>query len=557
MSTIRQLLEQAVARNPEGVALRFKVGREWRTRAYGELLARVRQVSQILPGLGVGPGTKVALMMENRPEWIEAYLGLACCGVTVVPIDAKLTEREVTHILRDSGALCMIASARIRALIHDLPADLADLKQVVLLDGAAGIEGCCRNVPCSDYEQLLAAGAAVSAGEDAFFAQHVAAPDDVASIIYTSGTTGRPKGAMLTHHAFYSDITAALEYIEGHQDDNFLLVLPLHHALAFTANLLAPLALAAESSLVESLRTVGENVREVSPTVMIAVPLLVEKMYARIRERLDSSVAVRLMMRLGLRRLVAKRVLASLGGRLRVIIVGGAPSSVAVLDGFQSLGVPVLEGYGLTETAPIATISPIREARHGSVGKALPGVEVRIVDPNSEGIGEIAVRGPILMRGYYRNEAATREVFDGDWFLTGDLGRLADDGYLSITGRRKSLIVNREGKNIYPEEVEACLNGGASILESLVLGFTAHGETGERVGAIVVPDLESIHQTTGGAPLSDAQVTDLLREEVRRMGTQLAAYKRPRRIQVRFEEFEKTTTQKVKRYLYTIDVEEV
>ena len=223
------------------------------------------------------------------------------------------------------------------------------------------------------------------------------------------------------------------------------------------------------------------------------------------------------------------------------------------------MGISVREGYGLTETSPIVTLTPQRGVRLGYVGKVLPGVDVKSVDASDEGVGEIAVRGPNVMKGYFNNEQATRETFDGEWLLTGDLGVLTADRYLKITGRKKSLIVNREGKNIYPEEVEMCINQSDLILESLALAFTDSGESGEKVGLIVVPDQDVVDARAAarGRGFEDGELAEVVRAEVKRMAQSLSDYKRPRRIQVRNEEFEKTTTQKIKRYLYAIDMAHV
>jgi long-chain acyl-CoA synthetase len=264
------------------------------------------------------------------------------------------------------------------------------------------------------------------------------------------------------------------------------------------------------------------------------------------------------MYRMGLKGPVVKGIRAKLGGRLRLAIVGGAPCSVEVLRGFADLGIKILEGYGLTETAPILTFNPEDAPRPGSVGIPLPNVEVRIDDPNDEGVGEIIAQGPNIMKGYLNNEEATREAIRDGWFYTGDLGYIGDDGYVVITGRKKSLIVNREGKNIYPEEVESCVLQSDLVMEAVVLAYATDGETGEKVGIIVVPDQDALDARTGRKEqLSDEAVTGLLVEEVKRTTREIADYKRPRRIQVRTEEFEKTSTGKVKRYLYALTPSDV
>ncbi len=555
--TIRDLLLEACRAHGEGVALRYKEDGQWREARYADLLARVREVTQALAGLKARPGDRVALFLDNCRQWPEAYLGIVAGGLTAVPVDAKLRPQEAAHVLRDSGARLAIASARTYPVLREAEEHTPALEGALLVDGARLLPLSNGRVAFVDYEETLAAARDAAAGPDAAFDQRRPAPGDAASIIYTSGTTGRQKGAVLTHANFCSNVAACLQFSCIGYEPSGQLVLPLHHAFAFTANLLIPLAARAQISLVESLKTVGENTREVSPTVLVGVPLLLEKMYDRIMTGLRRKPAAWLLFRLGIRRPVIRGIRDKLGGRLRLCVVGGAPSPVEVLHGFAALGIPILEGYGLTETAPVLTLNPQEAPRPGTVGRAVPGVELRILSPNAEGIGEIAARGPNIMQGYFHNPDATAEIMQDDWLLTGDLGRIDADGYLTITGRKKSLIVNREGKNIYPEEVEAAILKSPCVLEALVLGYRAPGEVGERVGAIVVPDQDAIEAHRRQRRLSDADLAALMLDEVRRATAEIADYKRPRRVQLRTEEFEKTSTGKVKRYLYAVEAAEV
>lgn len=561
MSTIRSLLLDAAAKSGDSVFVRWKSGREWKHWTFGELYSRARRTAAVLARLGVKKGDRVALMMENRPEWMSTYLGIVSCGVTAVPIDAKLQPHEVSHILRDSESVAIFGSGRIWPMLHDIMGSMKFLRSAVLFDGVLAEDRKEGGMRLYDADRALENAEADSQGVESFFDLNVASEGDVASIIYTSGTTGRSKGAMLTHANFCAQLSA-LEYFTVRDDDNFLLVLPLHHAFAFTANFIVPLACRCEISIVENLRTIPENMKETRPTVLLAVPLLAEKMLGAVMKKVNKSAAARALMAIGLTRVVGRKVVDGLGGRLRIIIVGGAASDPEVLRQWSRFGILTLQGYGLTETAPISALAPQDAIKFESVGKALPGHDLRIADPNAEGVGEIEVKGPSVMKGYFRNEAATAECFDDDgWFMTGDLGTMDGDGYVTITGRKKSLIVNREGKNIYPEEVEIAINACPHILESIVLGYHVPGEAkGEHVGAIVVADLDKIAEernktdAASASPLSDDEIRDLCQREVRAAMKELSPYKHPRRIQVRFEPLRKTNTLKIKRYLYSLDV---
>lgn len=552
--TIKDLVNRAADESGDKIALRFKLQREWKTCTYRELRRRVWHVAEMCAQLGAKPGDRVALYRENAPGWQEIYLGIASTGMTAVPVDPKLREQEVAHILRDAGVGIVFASARLYSLLSDIEDSLPELKAVVLLGGQSVLPVPEGRVEYHDFDTLFDA-VSVTANSDArVFDRFSAAPDDVASIIYTSGTTGRSKGAMLTHRNFISNAEGSAKVIEVLPDDNFLVLLPLHHSFAFTASFLIPLYAQCEASMVESLKTIAENMADTRPTVLIAVPLLLEKMLNRIIAGIEKRPVAGFLYKTGMGRVVGRGVIKKLGGRLRLVISGGAPIDPAVLKGWSRLGVMVREGYGITETAPVLTLNPIRRPKLGSVGLPLPEVELKIVNPDKDGSGEIAVRGPNVMKGYFKKPRETEEVLQNGWYYTGDLGFLDKRGYLTINGRKKSLIVSREGKNIYPEEVEQVICHSPFVLECIVLGYREPGTSvGEQVGAIVVPDQDAIDEMFEGDRTDDKAICELMRGEVRKQCERLSDYKRPRYVQVNFEEFEKTSTQKIKRYLYAID----
>ena len=554
MATIRTLLLDAAAQASTRTFVRWKSAGTWHSWTFNDVYKRSRIISEAAHKLGAKHGTTVALMMENRPEWIITYLGLSSIGCRVVPIDARLQEGEVSYILRDAQVHAVFASGRIWPTLNAIMDSLPDLRHIVLLDGVVSKDTKEGRVRIHDFTILNDECQEKAMQPDSFFDRSVPVESDVTSIIYTSGTTGRPKGAMLTHGNFTAQLDeGALKYFKVYEWDNFLLVLPLHHAFAFSANLLVPLRCRCEISIVENLRTVAENMREVSPTILLAVPLLAEKMLNGVMAKIKKNKLAMMMLKCGLGEVVGKKVCKGLGGRLRLIICGGAASDPDMLKGYRRLGISSFEGYGLTETAPICALNPETDVRIGTIGKALPNLQIRIYNQNEEGVGEIQVKGPVVMKGYFRNEAATAACMDGEWFMTGDMGRMDNDGYITITGRKKCMIVNREGKNIYPEEVEMAINTSPWILESLVLGYSEEGDSAERVGAIIVPDLDyfAAHRD-GFEARSDEEIIAKCREEVQKMVSQLSAYKRPRKLAFRMEPFEKTTTLKIKRFLYSM-----
>jgi long-chain acyl-CoA synthetase len=547
--TLRTLLENAAAKRPRRTALRYWRGGAWVSRSYAELAAGVRQVGEAFGRLGVRPGEdRAALILENGPEWIESYLALSGAGVQVVPLDPKLRAEEVSFALADSGSALVVTDAAHLALLEAILPSLPAVRFVVLADPAASRPAAAGR-PCHCYESLRAEAESGRSWYDA----HVAAPQDVASIIYTSGTTGKPKGAMLTHNNFCSDVVGALDAIgpnEVTQADDFLVVLPLFHSFSFTANFVLPLYCAGGMLFVESLKTLGRDIETLRPTILMAVPLLAEKLLAKIEDRLKASSVACALLKVGLGRLVGRAVLRSLGGRLRFLVVGGAPTPVHVLRGFGRLGLTIIEGYGLTECSPVVSLNSLRAPRVGTIGRKISNVEIRIAEPDAQGAGELQVRGPVVMKGYFNNLEATREAFDGEWLRTGDLASVDAEGLITIRGRKKALIVNREGKNIYPEEVEGVIARDPLVADVVVIGYTSGGVPGERVGAIVTPSLEAVRAAGGGDEPPWPKIEGLLREAVHRQCESLAEYKHPRKLVVRREPLERTSVQKVRRVAY-------
>ena len=552
--TVRTFLQDAVCQTPDATAqLFFQQGR-WVSHSYAALKERVVRASLIAQMLEIKPGKEsVALMLENGPEWQEIYLSLACAGIAVVPLDPKLREQEVTHILKDSEAVAIFAGIKLHAVLSQTVPHLPLLRACVWSgDGepaAASLEG----LTCYVYEALMSHAAAERDVARAWFERHQPKEETVASIIYTSGTTGKPKGAMLTHGNFTSNVVATIERVGFYPTDNFLNVLPLFHAFSFTANFMLPLRVKGCCSFVRSLRTISEDLLVLQPTVLLAVPLLAEKLYARVAEKLKKSRVARGLLSIGLKSVIRKKVIESLGGKLRLLGIGGAPTSLAVLKGFQEVGIPVLEGYGLTECSPGVAYPNLKGYVPGTVGQVLSNLQYKLADVDATGAGELCVKGPSVMRGYYKNPAATAEVFDQEGFFhTGDLVRLDHKKNVSICGRKKALIVNREGKNIYPEEIEHLIEQCPFIQDVVVLGYRVGDESGERVGAIVVPNTDAVTAWHKGVPLSGAATEAFVREEVLSCcRKQISAYKTPRKIVVRHEALDRTSTLKIRRVAYT------
>jgi long-chain acyl-CoA synthetase len=554
--TIKDCLNRAADESPDAIALRYKEDGEWKTTSYSKLRERVWHVSEMLVKLGVAEGDRVAIYRENSPEWYELYHGIVGLGAIAVPIDAKLREQEVGHIFHNCGVSVVFASCRFAEVLAGMKEKVHGLRAIVMLDCEGRNQHLCEKVDHHTYNGMWPEVAEAAMTEGRAFDRMSPAEDSPASFIYTSGTTGRQKGAVLSHRNFISNVEGILKGIEFTKEDNIVLILPLHHSFAFTTTVLVPVYIQCQVTLVENLKTIRANMAETAPTVMLAVPLLLEKMLARIMDGIHAKKMAKLMYKAGLAKVIGRKVKAGLGGALRLVVSGGAPISPSTLQAWSKLGFCIIEGYGITETAPVLTINPPGAQRVGTAGLPLGNVEIEIKDPNAEGVGEIIARGDNVMLGYYNNPEETAMILVYGWYHTGDLGYFDEKGYLVISGRKKSLIVNREGKNIYPEEVEGQVLKSRYVLECLAMGYREPDEdTGERVGLIVVPNQEVFDamEEQEGTRLTDQQIEGLVREDIRRQLSGLSDYKRPRKIEVRFDEFEKTTTQKVKRYLYAID----
>jgi long-chain acyl-CoA synthetase len=550
ISDIREMFLTSTQKNSDKIALQKKADGRWMPITYRELRREVELISCGLAALGLQSATgKLAIVGDNRPEWAISYLAAACTGIVSIPIDKDLKETEVFSILSFSGAQVLIGDDKHMEMILAIKPELPELRCLVNMDEVRPVEGVIR------FSDLRNRGQERLAAGNNDFEQRTVSPDQLLAILFTSGTMGNPKGVMLTHQNIASNLVDAQKWVDLRRVDRFLSVLPIHHSYECTDGFLLALHLGATTSYAENLRRIAENMVETRTTAMLGVPLLWHAIYKKIEDGMTVKgiwkvrAARKLaafserFLGLNIRRLLFAKVHAKLGGHLRILISGGAAVDPAVAKGFRELGIEFLQGYGLTESAPIIAVNRNKAFRDDSAGLPLPGVEVRIAED-----GEILARGPNIMKGYYNNPDATREALIDGWLFTGDLGYLDDEGFLYIQGRKKSVIVTPAGKKIYPEEVETEILKSPGIAECIVWGHIDSASGSEEVvEAIVVPDRE--HPALQG--MDESAIERLLQKEVKEHCQKLASFKRVTRVTVRFEEFEKTTTKKIKRYLYT------
>lgn len=535
-------------RIPNNVALRWCEDKEWHFKTWSRFLQDVRETAEgYATRFGLKPREEhTAIILPNHPHWMVSYLAQAGAGVAVVPVDPKLHAEEVRYILEDAEVTVVTTDKAHLRMLMEIAPKLPKLRGIVIVDGVI-FDG--RKIAQADVVGLKSL--MIRDGGE-WYDENDAQPSDVASIIYTSGTTGKPKGAMLTHSNFLHDIVGALQCFGAKitEKDSFFVVLPLFHAFSFTTNFVCPMVMGAQICFMQSLRTVVQDIKTLKPSVMMAVPLLAEKIYEKIDESLKKSKAASMLMKIGLRGPVMHMVKLRLGGRLRFMITGGAPCPHHVLKGFNRMHIRFLEGYGLTECSPVVSVCGPEVDAVGAIGKAINGIEVRLADKNESGVGELQIKGKIVMRGYWHNQAATDEAFDGEWFKTGDLASIDENGIISIRGRKKALIVNREGKNIYPEEVENCIAKEPCVADIIVVGYTEGGVPGERVGAIAHPNEDWFAANNGGKMPPWEEVEKATQKAVQTRCAELADYKRVRKVVISKEPLERTSVGKVRRVAY-------
>jgi long-chain acyl-CoA synthetase len=479
----------------------------WQEFTYGQVLSRVRSIAAFLLQCDIAKGERIAILSENRPEWCMAYLGISFAGCIAVPLDAQFGPGEIRILLEDSGAVFVFHSAETAPALAEALQGIPSGSEVATCAFDSGkFSEICSMQPPEDYPHLN--------------------EDDIASLIYTSGTTGAPKGVLLSHGNFCSDAEALLKIGIFEPEDNLIAVLPFHHTYPFMGNFILPLAAGLTITFPVSLKgpELLTTIREKRVTVLVGVPQLLELIRNGIVNKMKQlpgplpAITVSLMRFCGrirrstgknLGRVVFGSAQRALGKQFRFFTSGGAKLDPEVMTDLEAIGFTVLEGYGLTETSPVVTFhSPFLERKAGSIGRQLPSVTIKVVDPGTGADlqalqeGEIVVRGPMVMKGYYKNPEATERVLREGWFHTGDLGFIDSDGYIFVTGRLKEVIVLSSGKNIYPDEVEKKYQQIPLIKELCVIGQGKKGFA-DSLHAVIVPDLEHARRE-GIANLQDA-----------------------------------------------------
>ena len=536
--TLTGQFAQVAREAAHGVALIFREGDLVREYTYGQLYRHSLAVAGWLKARGVAQGERVAILLENRPEWPMSYFGILRAGAVAVPLDPASRWDHIQYALEQTGA---------RIIFTWPQAPLPQLQQVPFLEKIAvvGETGEAGGKIINFAEVLKSSG-----GEAGL---PVIGPDDLASIIYTSGTTGIPKGVMLTHRNFSANCRAIAQLNVIRPDDNVLALLPLHHAFPFTGTLLLPLFSRVKITYLDTLKAeaILRCIKEQQVTILMLTPQVLQHFHQGVMRQLalipwplrplllaylDFSRRVSRFLGVNPAQPLFRKFHRALGEQFRFFISGGAKLPESLAENLARLGFTVLEGYGLTETAPVVTVNPPEAPRLGSAGRPLPGVEVKILHPDAAGVGEILIRGDNVMAGYFHNEAATREVLRDGWLHSGDLGYLDPDGYLYIQGRIKDIIVLASGKNVSAEEVGQHYLQAPSVREI----FVTTDNRAEKLAAVVVPDLDFFRKT------GETDIYDKVKWDLELLSRDLEPYKRVRDVVLINEELPKTRLGKVK-----------
>jgi long-chain acyl-CoA synthetase len=560
VKTLAQLLVHSVTSYPKPDFMLVKRAGAYAPISAGEFGEGVKHLALGLRALGFEPGQKLCLLSENRPAWTMTDFAALTAGGLTVPIYTTLVSEQIRYIIDDSDAsVVVVSNAEQWKKVEPLRAGLTKVKHYITFadEAPAGV------LTLKDVQEK---GRAAAAAEPRLYEGLVAKvkPGDEATLIYTSGTTGVPKGVILTHDNLISNIKTAAQIIEFTDKDTVLSFLPLSHILERMV-MFTYIFKGCTVAFAESVEAVAQNLLEVRPHIMVSVPRVFEKIYTKVMDQVMASPALRRKIffwavkvgkaygalklagkpvpgGLAFRRkiaakLVFSKIIAKTGGRVRFFVSGGAPLSKDIAEFFYAIGLVILEGYGLTETSPVLSLNTFENIRLGTVGKPVPGVEIKIAED-----GEILARGPNIMKGYYKKEAETREIMEGGWFHTGDIGQFDPDGFLVITDRKKDLLVTSGGKNIAPQPIENLIKASPYITNAVVIG-----DRRRFIAALVVPDFDKLQAYAKEQGIAygsveelcgNGRIADFLKAEVDRATPLLASYERVKKIVVLPRDFE-------------------
>ena len=553
---LREVVNDAVDKFPEKTAFieKIKDGENvtYRNISYKEFKEEIDGLASSLISLGL-KDKKIAILSQNRYEWIESYFTIVNGVGVVVPLDRSLPKDEVISLLRRSKVDAVIFDEKYKDIMKEIKDTDKEnnVKYYICIDKEESDD-------FISYDKLIEKGKQYVKENSDYYKKYVNAeidPKEMRMLLYTSGTTSMSKAVMLCHENIVTELYGLESVLKLYPEkDRYLEFLPLHHTLG-TIVMIFIFATGGETAFCEGLRHIQENIIEYKPTIFVAVPLLIENIYKKIMKQVEKKGKLKkvefgrklcnflLKFGIDIRRKVFKEIIDNLGG-LRVVISGAASLDKEVAKAFNEMGIELVQGYGLTETSPVITVENDKYVKYGSVGFPLIDVEVKIEDPDENGIGEIKTKGPIVMLGYYEMEEETKEVLTDDgWFYTGDLGYIDDEGYLFVTGRKKYVIVLKNGKNIYPEELENLINKLPYVSECIVFGYPKDDDL--VVTAKIVYNKEYVEDVMNG--ITKEELEKIIWQDIKKINSTLSTFKHIKKIVVTDEPMIKTTTAKIKK----------
>lgn len=507
-------------------------------------------------------GKKIAVIGENSYQWVVAYLA-AVNGMSIaVPLDKELPSHEIHNLLVRAEVDAILFSAKMEDKTLDALEGIRGVDLRIRMNGVSVDPG------VKNWETVMEEGRNALLDGCRQYLDVEIDPDAMCALLFTSGTTGNSKGVMLSHRNIAANVYNMSKYVKIRRPGVGLSVLPMHHTYELTCHVFTGLYQGMAIAICQGLRYVQQNLKESKATVMVGVPAVFEMMHKKVWKQAESSGSagkMTFMMNLARKthmfnnikrmRKIFEPIHSAIGNHMELFIAGGAAINPQVIRDYEALGIPMIQGYGMTENAPIIAVNRDYYSKAESVGPPMPGTEVQIFEPDEEGVGEIICKGPSVMLGYYKDPEATAEVLRDGWLYTGDFGRFDEEGFLYICGRKKNVIVTKNGKNIFPEEIEYLLQEQPYIEEVIVYGVLEKKSGDTVVTAEIYPNFDAVHEKFG-KELCQEQLYEVIKENVEEVNDKMTTYKRVKRIRLREIEFEKTTTRKIKRTKGGVRVEE-
>jgi len=555
-STIQEMFDEVTEKYKDNVCIleKFDHKDEYTEITYSKFREDVIGLGTGLINLLGLKDKRVVIIGENTYNWYVSYMALLCAGIIAVPVDKELPANEIENVIKRSNAAAIIYSPRKKEIIDKVKINIPDVSYFIEMysDKETVNKDIGFNYVTNIGKQLY------KSGNNTLLSTKID-PAEFKILLFTSGTTSNSKGVMLCNRNLADNIYGSLSYVSLNVTDRLFSILPLHHTYESTIGFLVPLSVGSSIAVCEGLKYIVQNLKETKPTIMLAVPLLVENLYKKITSGIKKSKKEGIVnsmihvtnalksVNIDIKRKVFSEIYDNLGGNIRIIVSAAAPIDAKIGKWVEDIGITFLQGYGLTETAPIAALTPEIKPKVGSAGIAVPCAELKIINPNENGEGEILIKSTTLMLGYYEDEKTTNEVIVDGWFSSGDIGYMDDDGYLFITGRCKNVIVTRNGKNIYPEELEIILAKIPYIKECMVYGMEDGDKDDLKIAVKVIVNDEYVteHHSTA---LSKEELYNIIWNAIKAVNRTLTSYKAIKHLEIKDDEFEKTTTLKIKRF---------